>query len=192
MSWEELRENVNYEIFNEFPHSIRKKGSNVICSESINNAGYVQICIDGETQPLHRVIAKQFIMNDNPDVLTEVNHINTNKLDNRIENLEWMSHSDNLKQRKKYNRQKAEYIDKLNTENLYQLENYNGHEFNRYYFDMKTETLYIFTRHKYKIVKPTLNGKMWIVSLNTTSGKNVTCSYNKLIREFKKLEELEN
>lgn len=187
MSWEELKENPDYEIFNEFPHSIRKKGSNVICCESINNAGYIQICINGTTQPLHRIIAKQFITNEKPEVLTDVNHINKNKLDNRIENLEWISHSENLKQRTNYKLQKAEYVDKLNTENLYQIESYNGYEFNRYYFDMKTETLYLYTRNKYKIVKPSLNGKLLIVSLNTSSGKNITCSYNKLIRELKKL-----
>jgi len=43
---------------------------------------------------LHRLVANQFI--PNPLSLTDVNHKNGIKDDNRVENLEWMSHSDNV------------------------------------------------------------------------------------------------
>ena len=94
-------------------------------------------------------------------------------------------------QRKPYNRQKAEYVKELDTDKVIQLDSYNGHQFNRYYFDSETDTLYLHTRHKYKIVKPILVGKLLVVSLNTTSGKNINFSYNKLLREFKNYEEVE-
>lgn len=42
---------------------------------------------------LHRLIASAFI--SNPQNLKCVNHINGNKQDNRIENLEWCTHSQN-------------------------------------------------------------------------------------------------
>lgn len=42
---------------------------------------------------LSRIIAITFIKSD--DSKMDVNHINGNKLDNRIENLEWLSRSDN-------------------------------------------------------------------------------------------------
>ena len=46
-------------------------------------------------QSVHRVIAKTFI--ENPNNLPQVNHIDGNKLNNNVDNLEWCSISDNLK-----------------------------------------------------------------------------------------------
>lgn len=42
----------------------------------------------------HRVVAEAFVPNHNGG--TEVNHINGNNQDNRPENLEWVTHSENL------------------------------------------------------------------------------------------------
>ena len=46
-----------------------------------------------KNQKIHRLVAQAFI--PNPDSLSEVNHINEDKTDNRACNLNWMSHKEN-------------------------------------------------------------------------------------------------
>lgn len=59
--------------------------------KKLGNNGYYQVRLykDGEYRykNLHRLIAETFI--PNPKNLRTVNHINGNKLDNRVSNLEW-------------------------------------------------------------------------------------------------------
>ena len=85
-----------------------------------------------------------------------------------------------------------EYVNSLNGEHIYKLEEYNGILYDRYWFDMETKTLYLLTRHKYKIIKPMPYGSSFVVSLVDVNNKYHSVSYNKLINEFKKLEEDEN
>ena len=92
--WVPLNEFADYEIMNEYPFHIRRRDNKRIVSESTNNSrGYVRVKLNGVYYTLHRLIAKQFI--DNPDNLPEVDHINHNRTDNHIENLRFVSSSDN-------------------------------------------------------------------------------------------------
>ena len=45
---------------------------------------------------IHRLVATLFIANPNPLVKLQVNHKNGVRNDNRVENLEWVSHSENI------------------------------------------------------------------------------------------------
>lgn len=65
---------------------------------NIDTRGYQYVCCKkfgkGKNLLLHRVIAIHFI--PNPENKPQVNHINGNKLDNTIENLEWSTAQENI------------------------------------------------------------------------------------------------
>lgn len=78
-------------------NTIRTKGETFL--KWCNSGGYslTIIKINGikKNIHLHRLLAEHFI--PNPDNKPEVNHINGNKGDNRLENLEWATSSENRK-----------------------------------------------------------------------------------------------
>lgn len=65
----------------------------------LTNRGYLRVCLAKNRRRklvhLHRLVAEAFI--PNPKGLTDVDHINGNKLDNRVDNLQWISRGDNIR-----------------------------------------------------------------------------------------------
>ena len=76
-----------------------KFGKKRILSAGKQRKGYlaVQLCKDGICKNLliHRLVAKAFI--PNPKNLKTVNHIDENKMNNNVNNLEWLSRGDNAR-----------------------------------------------------------------------------------------------
>ena len=61
--------------------------------------GYVQILLTKKAEQrlylCHRLVAEAFI--PNPNNYSEINHIDGNKQNNYVKNLEWCTHSENIK-----------------------------------------------------------------------------------------------
>jgi predicted DNA-binding protein YlxM (UPF0122 family) len=72
---------------------VRKNGN--LYSPPMGSLGYLRINAEGTQERVHRVVAKAFLEQPRPDA--EVNHKNGNKTDNRVENLEWVTKSQNMK-----------------------------------------------------------------------------------------------
>lgn len=64
----------------------------------LNGSGYVDVVLsnNGKTERLHihRLVANAFI--DNPDNKKQVNHIDYNRTNNAVSNLEWCSAKENM------------------------------------------------------------------------------------------------
>ena len=93
--WREVKEYSNYEI-NKLGE-IRNKKSQKILKPRDNNGGYqyVNFKINGKNKnfAVHRIVANAFI--PNPNGYTEVNNKDYNKKNNCVDNLEWVSSSQN-------------------------------------------------------------------------------------------------
>ena len=110
---EQWKDIPNYEGFYQISNNgkvrsldryVKRKGHGVVFlnggirPSNKNKNGYLQIGLskNGETKRfyIHRLVAQLFL--ENPLNLNEVNHLDHNKENNCVENLEWTTHKDNL------------------------------------------------------------------------------------------------
>lgn len=199
-----LDAHTDYKITTTFPFVIRRKKDGKIMKQSLNNAGYFYVSINGKSVKVHRIIAEQFVSNNIFDKFPlEIDHINGNKANNRTENLRWITHADNLKCRRSHAKHAAEYIDSLDDLRIIPLTQYGDSTFDRYFYDKDNEKLYLKTRakrtsknapqnYRFKLIKPCSHNNLKIITLLTVDGKTKSYGYNKFMKHCKQLCEISN
>lgn len=133
MSWQVCAVDNDYEIFTEYPYQIRKISSGRIIKECHNDNGYLRCVMNNKKYYKHRVIAIQWIDNDSPETKTFIDHINHVRDDNHINNLRWVTQSENESNKTSYNNVKANYIKELPA-NCIPIEMYRGIIFENYFY----------------------------------------------------------
>ena len=98
MEWRKIKK-FNYEVSSD--GRVRNRKTKKELKQNIDSRGYYRVCLSSgargsqKVKSVHRLVAETFI--DNISNKEQVNHINGNKLDNNINNLEWVTPKENIK-----------------------------------------------------------------------------------------------
>ena len=185
MTFEPLRDfEDDYEIEVEEPHRIRRIGTDRFVSTSMSH-DYVQISLNGRTYRLHRILAKHFI--PNPDDLPEVDHIDRNPLNNSIDNLRWISRSENARNRTVTAYGRYEYLNTAPND-LIEITQYNDFEFeeNKYFFCGENDRVVLrINDHKWQYLSENRNNGYARVNMTDINGRRHLVYMHKLIHHFR-------
>ena len=75
--------------------TITNKKNGHIVKPQLNGKGYLRVSIGGKLRFVHRLVAEAYI--PNPENKPQVNHKDGNKLNNCVDNLEWVDNNENRK-----------------------------------------------------------------------------------------------
>lgn len=93
-----------------------------------NFDGYLVVYVgNNRSIGVHRLVAMAFIPNEYPDNKNEVNHIDFDRKNNEVSNLEWMSHTENIK----YSHENGRYQPRFGKDNP----NYGNKKLSKFYGD---------------------------------------------------------
>lgn len=176
----QLLNHNDYEILTVYPFTIRRKDNHYEVKDGLDkSSGYIQVHLNGKTYRKHRLIALQFL--PNPDNLPEVDHKNHDKTDYHLDNLRWVLHVDNLKNRTANNGVVYEFVDDIPDESI-KLNDYGKYQFDDYYYFDNMFYFYNGVQYRKLHINEEKNGPKY-VNMRDTNNKRVRVYYSK----FKKI-----
>jgi len=153
---------------------------------SPDDRGYVRVTLnqDGfqQSSDMHQLVM-QYHGPPQPKGKTEIDHINKDKTDNRIKNLRWVSRSENNKNRNSFKMPEIEYVDEI-PDTAIPLDEYNGFEYDRYWFDYDSERLIVHSRNRFKFVNISHNGNRSRMIICDINGRRHTIGWKKFFQEM--------
>ena len=99
----EIKDHPNYLIYPD--GRVWSKYRKIFRKPITDKDGYCFLGINSKLKKIHRLVAEHYI--PNPDNLPQVDHKNRIRNDNRVENLRWVSRSENLNNKCKYKTNKS-------------------------------------------------------------------------------------
>ena len=117
-------DNILVRITNFEDYSVNRKGeiyshkTNKFLKPRKDSCGYLNVLLNGKSKLIHRIVAETFLTKI--EGLNYINHIDENKENNNIRNLEWCTNSYNVKvaTNKNYNRVPNELILEIRNNNM--------------------------------------------------------------------------
>ncbi len=103
--WVKIAEHPNYSVNDD--GDVRNDRTGRILTPVKTKNGYLRVGLDKKLYRIHRLVAENFL--ENPNGLQQINHIDGNKENNKAENLEWCTASQNIIHAQKTGLKKVNY-----------------------------------------------------------------------------------
>ncbi|CAL6048743.1 HNH_endonuclease [Hexamita inflata] len=168
----------NYEVSNF--GQVRNKTTGRILKQSNGNNDYLTVSLYlnkiMKTHHIHRLVSKAFL--ENPNNYNEIDHCDCDKSNNNVQNLRWVSHSDNQKN-KNGHRDKFVFVNKLPEDSI-EVWYYSGHFFEGYYWSETINKLYFNNGIRIRQVRPVICHEYYVCNCQNKQNENVKISMLKL------------
>ena len=180
-SWRVIDDFENYEVSN------LGKVRNITTGKNLNGwiekKGYMRVGLYNNGKKtnkyIHRLVAEAFI--ENPNNSEQVDHINGIKTDNKVENLRWVTSSQNNFNKRTIGNRVYEFVDDV-PRPFVKITQYGKHIFDRLFYSGLTEKFYMLIDEVvgYREIIPSSHGNSYRIRCYDISYERITMGFAKI------------